>query len=31
VVQVDDLEANGSERHVGRFPHALLIRAAVNQ
>jgi hypothetical protein len=31
LLQVDDFKTNGSQRHIARFPHALLIGAAVNQ
>ena len=29
--EVDDLQPHGTERHVGRFEYALLVRAAVEQ
>ena len=31
VLQIDDLEPNGAQRNVARFPHALLIGAAMDQ
>jgi hypothetical protein len=31
MLQVDNPEANGPQRNVARFPHALLIGAAMNQ
>src|SRR5580698_10221189 len=31
VLQIDDLEAHGSQRDIRRFPNALLVRTAMSQ